>query len=97
MISAVEGTEVKATLKVDNKSAIALAKNPVYHDRSKHIDTRYHFIRDCVQVGSIDLVYVNTEVQLADMLTKPLGRQRFEELREKLGMKVINKFKGSEC
>lgn len=97
VISAVEGTEVKATLKVDNKSAIALAKNPVYHDRSKHIDTRYHFIRDCVQVGSIDLVYVNTEVQLADMLTKPLGRQRFEELREKLGMKAINKFKGSEC
>lgn len=90
VIGTILGREVKATLKVDNKSAIALAKNPVFHDRSKHIDTRYHFIRDCVQAGSIDLLYVNTEIQLADVLTKSLGRQRFEELREKLSLKAVS-------
>ena len=62
----------------------------MFHDRSKYIDTRYHFIRDCVQAGSIDLLYVNTEIQLADVLTKPLGRQRFEELREKLSLKAVS-------
>ena len=61
-------------LKVDNKSAISLAKNLVMHDRSKHIELRYHFIRDCVETKKIELEYVATEFQLADMLTKPLGR-----------------------
>ena len=47
-------------LMVDNKSAIALAKNPVLHDRSKHIDTKFHFICDCVDGGQIKLEYVET-------------------------------------
>jgi len=76
-------------LMVDNQPAIALAKNPVLHDRSKHIETRFHFIRDCVDGGQIVLEFVETGRQLADILTKPLGRLRFIELRTKIGMVEI--------
>jgi hypothetical protein len=71
---------------IDNKSAISLSKNPVFHDRSKHIDLRYHFIRECAEVGKVEVKYVSTDEQLADILTKPLGRIRFQELRSKIGM-----------
>jgi hypothetical protein len=76
----------KVNLLVDNKSAIALSKNPVHHDRSKHIDTRYHFIRDCVERGEVDIDHVSTAEQLADILTKVLGSVRFVELRQHLGV-----------
>jgi hypothetical protein len=79
------------TFRVDNKSAIALAKNPVLHDRSKHIDVRYHFIRDCVEEGLIRLEYVETARQLGDLLTKPLGRLRLWELKNKVGVEEIKK------
>jgi hypothetical protein len=75
---------------IDNQSAISLCKNPVFHDRSKHIDLRYHFIRECVEKGKVEVKYVSTDDQLADILTKPLGRVRFQELRSKIGM-VENK------
>jgi hypothetical protein len=74
------------TLKMDNKPAIALAKNPVLHDRSKHIDVKFHFLRDCVDGGKIVVEFVETGRQLADILTKSLGRLRFMELRGKIGM-----------
>ena len=73
-------------LLVDNKSAIAVSKNPVHHDRSKHIDTKYHFVRDYVDNGSIDIDHVSTQNQLADILTKALGKVRFIELRQQLGV-----------
>ena len=76
----------KVRLLVDNKSAIALSKNIVHHDRSKHIDTRYHFIRDCVDRGEVDINHVSTTEQLADILTKALGRVKFVELRQQLGV-----------
>ena len=60
-------------LKMDSQSAIALSKNLVLHDRSKHIDTRFHFIRDCVDSGRICVDYTSTQEQLADILTKSLG------------------------
>ncbi|XP_066309524.1 secreted RxLR effector protein 161-like [Miscanthus floridulus] len=73
-------------LKMDSQSAIALSKNLVLHDRSKHIDTHFHFIRDCVEDGRICLDYVSTQQQLADVLTKSLGRGSFCELRTKIGV-----------
>ncbi|KAK1643694.1 hypothetical protein QYE76_061499 [Lolium multiflorum] len=80
-----------ADLLVDNKSAIQLCKNPVYHDRSKHIDTRYHYIRDCIEDGTVTVEYIGTEDQLADILTKALGRVQFQNLRERIG--VINLYR----
>ena len=71
---------------VDNQPAIALAKNPVLHDRSKHIDVKFHFLRDCVDGGQIIIEFVETSQQLMDILTKPLGRLRLTELKEMIGM-----------
>ncbi|GJR38712.1 hypothetical protein Tco_1214396 [Tanacetum coccineum] len=64
----------------DNKSAIALCCNNVQHSRSKHIDIRFHFIKEHVENGVIELYFVNTEYQLADIFTKALGRNRIEFL-----------------
>ena len=61
-------------LMVDNQPAITLAKNPVLHDRSKHIDVKFHFLRDCVDGGQIVIQFVETARQLTNVLTKPLGR-----------------------
>ncbi|WVZ54430.1 hypothetical protein U9M48_005223 [Paspalum notatum var. saurae] len=74
-------------LKVDNQAAIALSKNPVFHDRSKHIDTKFHFIRECLDREQIVLRHTPTELQLADLLTKPLGKKQFAELCTLIGVK----------
>jgi hypothetical protein len=74
---------------MNNMSAIALSKNPVLHGRSKHIKTKYHFIRECVDNGEVVLESVGTADQLADILTKPLARVRFQELCEKIGVVKI--------
>jgi hypothetical protein len=76
-------------LHVDSKSALALTKNPVFHERNKHIRVRHHFIRGCLEEGSIKTSYINIKDQLADLLTKPLGRIRFLELCSKTGMVQI--------
>jgi hypothetical protein len=77
-------------LRVDSKSALALVKNPIFHERSKHIRVRHHFIWGCLEEGSIKAGYINTKDQLADLLTKPLGRIRFLELCSKIGMVQIS-------
>jgi hypothetical protein len=76
-------------IRVDNMSAIALAKNLVFHDRSKHIDIRYHYIRECVERGRIVIDYIATEVQLGDILTKALGRVHFQGLHARIGVKDL--------
>lgn len=71
---------------VDNKSAIALMKNPVFHARSKHIDTKFPFIRECVEAGKIVVEFVRTEEQRADALTKALNGMKFALQRDLLGV-----------
>ncbi|GJR60356.1 retrovirus-related pol polyprotein from transposon TNT 1-94 [Tanacetum coccineum] len=71
----------------DNKSAIALCCNNVQHSRAKHIDIRHHFIREQVEKGVVELYFVRTEYQLADIFTKALPRERFEFILPRLGMK----------
>lgn len=79
----------KVTIRIDNKSAIALTKNPVFHGRSKHIHTRYHFIRECVENGQIEVEHVPGNSQKADILTKALGRIKFKEMRELIGVQDV--------
>jgi len=73
----------------DNQGSIALANNPEYHARTKHIDIQYHFIRECVQSGKIDLQYCPTNDMLADGMTKPMARDRHEDLLKRMGMERI--------
>ncbi|GJS45529.1 retrovirus-related pol polyprotein from transposon TNT 1-94 [Tanacetum coccineum] len=80
----------KIPLYCDNKSAIALCCNNVQHSRAKHIDVRYHFIKEQVENGVLELYFVRTEYQLADIFTKPLPRERFNFLIEKLGMRSMS-------
>ena len=70
----------------DNTSAINIAKNPIQHSRTKHIEIRHHFIRDHVSRGSIELKFVGTKDQLADIFTKPLAEDQFCRIRRELGM-----------
>jgi hypothetical protein len=63
-----------------------LAKNPILHDRSKHIDVKFHYTRECVERGDIELEHVGTNGELADTLTKALGAKHFHELWERIGI-----------
>ncbi|KAL7617208.1 hypothetical protein Lser_V15G00876 [Lactuca serriola] len=74
---------------VDNKSALELMKNPVFHGRSKHIDVRFHFIRECVENEEIEVAHVDGKEQKADMLTKALTRVKHEEMCRMIGIKKI--------
>ena len=66
-----------------------MSENPVFHDKSKHIEIKYHYIRDMVQRGAMKFLYVAKEEQIADVLTKPLARVKFKYFREKLGVLQI--------
>jgi hypothetical protein len=74
------------TILCDNQSCIKITENPIFHDRSKHIEIRYHYIRDMVQRGALNLQYISTDEQVVDVLTKPLSRVKFENFRDKLGI-----------
>ena len=76
------------TIYCDNKSAIALSKNHVFHKRTKHIDTRYHFIRELVDSREINLHHCILEEKLVDIFTKALPQVQFEILKEAL--RVVN-------
>ena len=63
-----------------------LSENPMFHDKSKHIEIKYHYIRDMVQRGAVKLQYVATEEEIANVFMNPLARVKFEYFREKLGV-----------
>ena len=77
------------TIFEDNQAAIKLAKNPQYHGRTKHISIKYHFVREQVSNGTIQLKYCQTDEMTADMFTKGLAKAKFAKLREKAGIKDI--------
>ncbi|GJZ78098.1 retrovirus-related pol polyprotein from transposon TNT 1-94 [Tanacetum coccineum] len=73
----------------DSKSAIAISCNPVQHSKTKHIDIRYHFIKEHVEKGTVKIYFVGTEYQLADLFTKALPKERFEYLVHRIGMRCM--------
>jgi hypothetical protein len=72
---------------LNSKFAIDLAKNLVHHERSKHIDVKFHFIREQVKEKKVKLIYVNSEDQVMNIFTKPLPIMKFEKFKNFLGMK----------
>jgi hypothetical protein len=70
----------------DNQSYINMIENPIFHDRSKHIEIRYHYICDMVQRGDIKLQYISMDEQVVDVMTKPISCVKFEHFRDKLGI-----------
>ena len=70
----------------DNQSCVQMSVNLVFHDKSKHVEIRYHFIRDMVQKGAIELQYISTNDQVVDVLTKPLPKVKFEYFHGRLGV-----------
>nr|GFB53151.1 retrovirus-related Pol polyprotein from transposon TNT 1-94 [Tanacetum cinerariifolium] len=73
----------------DSKAAIAISCNPFQHSRTKHIDIRYHFIKEKFEKGIVELFFVGTEYQLADLFTKALPEERFKYLVRRLGMRCL--------
>ena len=78
-------------IKEDNQGAIAIAKDPVKHARAKHIEIRFHFLRDIVKRGDIELEYCATENMTADILTMPVSKNKFVKCRDEMGLKVYTK------
>lgn len=77
------------TLYMDNQSAIRLVKNPEFHKRTKHIEVRYHFIREKFEQGDFDLEYVSTHQQAADIFTKPLAKAKHQLFCKMLGLQQV--------
>jgi hypothetical protein len=73
-------------IRMDNTTALTLTKNPILHDRSKHIDIKFHYTRECVEREDVELEYISTNEELAYTLMKALGTKHFHELREKIGI-----------
>jgi len=73
----------------DNQSSVKLAKNLVFHARMKYIEIQYHFIKEKVISGDIELTHVSTNEQLADIFIKPLGRIKFESMRSRLQIQSL--------
>ena len=71
----------------DNQGALALASNPEYHARTKHIDIQWHFVREQVEAGAVTLHYISMAEMVADGLIKPLAGVKFQQFIKALGMK----------
>ena len=74
----------------DNTSAINLTKNPIMHSRTKHIEIRHHFLREHISNGTCEIKFISTDLQLADLFTKPLAKDRFNFLLNDWGIINVN-------
>lgn len=91
LLEEVNGASIKPlTIYEDNQSTISMSQNPRFHGRAKHIDIKYHFIREQISTNFINLNYCKSEEMIADILTKGLGRIQFEKLRELIGMRQLS-------
>jgi hypothetical protein len=98
LVSGLFGDKLETTMvHRDNQSCIKLTENPVFHDRSKHIDMKYHYIRDLVQRKTVKLQYIATSDHVADILTKPLTSRQFMQLRGKLDVAENDSLAEREC
>ncbi|GJR31050.1 hypothetical protein Tco_1107282 [Tanacetum coccineum] len=79
----------KISMYCDSKSAIAISFNPIQHLRTKHINIRYHFIKEHVEKGTIELYFVGTKYQFADLFTKAFLKERFKYLVHRIGMRCM--------
>ena len=79
---------------VDNNSAIELAKNPKFHDQTKHINTKYHLIQHHVEAKTIHLTHCSNSDKIANIFTKSLGHEKFEEFRMQLGVSDVTSYQG---
>jgi hypothetical protein len=92
------GHEMDSTvIHCDNQSCVKLTENPVFHDKSKHIEIKYHYIRDMVQRKAIHVQYLSTHEQVADVFTKLLARTKFEYFHERLGVVENASLAEREC
>ena len=90
LLSEIKNCEAKTVpIRCDNQISISLIRNPEHHQKTKHIEVKYFFVRDQQKAGRIDVTYIGTEDQLADMLTKPLPRPRLEDLRGRIGVVLV--------
>lgn len=81
----------KVIIRIDNQSAIALTRNPVFHGRSKHIHLKFHFIKECVEKREIGVEHVASNKQKADILTKALGNIKFVEMKNLIGIRGLSR------
>jgi hypothetical protein len=81
-----EKQEEVVQLHCDNKSAISMAKNPVYHSRTRHIAIKHYFIKEAIEEGKVELKFCRTKEQVANIFTKALPKDKFQQLREALGV-----------
>lgn len=91
-LSITKNSNSNIVLLVDNKSTLDLMKNLVFHGRSKHIDTRFHFIHDCVETGDVVVRHVDTNEQITDILKILMGIVKFESMRKLAGVEEIKAY-----
>jgi len=84
------GNAISIPIYCDNTAAICLSKNPILHSRAKHIEIKHHFIRDYVQKGVLDIQFIDTKHQWADIFTKPLTVERFDFIKKNLNMHFVS-------
>ncbi|MCO5555506.1 hypothetical protein L7F22_009051 [Adiantum nelumboides] len=80
------GQDTANTIYTDSQSALAVARNPVFDARTKHIEVHYHYVKEWLSTGDINLVYVPTQNNLADFFTKALSCENFKAFRKLLGL-----------